>query len=65
MPVGLLLAYLGIVFANCVCVIGPLWAGRYLAEREREREVEERAALEAEALALLAGQPALEHGARA
>ncbi|NVB41986.1 hypothetical protein G6O69_29435 [Pseudenhygromyxa sp. WMMC2535] len=55
--VGLMFAWIGIIALNVAAVLGPLVAGRMLSERERELEEEEREAIDAEALALLAGQP--------
>ena len=48
------LAYFGLFFVVLASVLGPLAAGRALADRELEPDAET-LAIEAEALALLAG----------
>lgn len=56
---AILLGYLGLILILVAAVIGPLMAGRMLAERELEPD-DETLAIEARALALLAGRVELE-----
>ena len=54
-----LLGWLGLILILAAAVFGPLMAGRVLAERELEPDAET-LAIEARALALLAGRVELE-----
>jgi len=54
--VGVLLGYLGIALVVVLSVLVPLVLGRWLSDRDRELEDAELAAIEASALALLAGR---------
>ena len=56
---AILLSYLGLILILVAAVVGPLMAGRMLAERELEPDAET-LAIEARALALLAGRVELE-----
>lgn len=53
---GVLLGYLGIVLVAVLAVVLPLAVGRWLSDRDRALEAAEVAAIEASALALLAGR---------
>ncbi len=53
---AVLLGYLGVVLVLVLAVLAPLIAGRWLSSRDRELEDAEVAAIEASALALLAGR---------
>jgi hypothetical protein len=53
-----LLAYFAIVLVVGLAVLAPLIVGRWLSERDRALEDAEVAAIEAQALALLAGSEA-------
>jgi hypothetical protein len=55
--VAVLLGYLGIALLVGLAVLVPLVVGRWLSDRERAIEAAELAAIEASALALLAGAP--------
>lgn len=53
--VGVLFGYLGLALILLLAVLGPMVIGRWLSDRDRMLEAAEVAALEARALALLAG----------
>jgi len=53
---GVLFGYLGLALVLLLAVLGPMVIGRWLSDREHELEAAEVAALEASALALLAGR---------
>ena len=53
----LLFAYLGVLISVVAPVLVPLFAGRWLAERQDALELREVRAIEDRALALLAGDP--------
>jgi len=53
---GVLFGYLGLALVLLLAVLGPMVIGRWLSDREHELEAAEVAALEARALALLAGR---------
>lgn len=53
---SVLLGYLGIAIVVILSVLAPLVIGRWLSDRDRALEDAELAAIEASALALLAGR---------
>lgn len=53
----MLLGYFGIALLVALAVLVPLGVGRWLSDRDRAIEAAEIAAIEASALALLAGSP--------
>jgi hypothetical protein len=54
---AVLLGYLGIALLVALAVLVPLVVGRWLSDRDRALEAAEVEAIEASALALLAGSP--------
>lgn len=53
---GVLFGYLGLALVLLLAVLGPLLVGRWLSDRDHQLEAAEVAALEARALAILAGR---------
>jgi hypothetical protein len=54
---AVLFANLGIALVMLLAILAPMVIGRWLSDRDRELELAEIAAVEASALALLAGRP--------
>jgi hypothetical protein len=54
---GVLFGNLGLALVMLLAVVVPLVIGRWLSDRDLELEAAEVAAIEASALALLAGRP--------
>lgn len=53
---GVLFGYLGLALVLALAVLGPMVIGRWLSDRDHELEAAEVAALDACALAMLAGR---------
>jgi uncharacterized protein YneF (UPF0154 family) len=52
---AVLFANLGIALVMLLAILAPMVLGRWLSDRDREQELAEIAAIEARALAMLAG----------